>query len=98
MAVTRPSPPLCSTATRLPAGSPGRCRLGFASRRAGASPPPMSASSTSRKRPDRMTLDDLPPGTLPAEPVVPRVDRAQPSVHKITRAEELRLQLADEIV
>src|SRR3954466_16240834 len=58
----------------------------------------MSASSTSRKRPDRMTLDDLPPGTLPAEPVVPRVDRAQPSVHKITRAEELRLQLADEIV
>ncbi|MGX1049502.1 DNA-binding GntR family transcriptional regulator [Bradyrhizobium japonicum] len=45
-----------------------------------------------------MTLDDLPPGTLPAEPVVPRVDRAQPSVHKITRAEELRLQLADEIV
>ncbi len=45
-----------------------------------------------------MTLDDLPPGTLPAEPVVPRVDRAQPSLHKITRAEELRLQLADEIV
>ena len=45
-----------------------------------------------------MTLDDLPPGTLPAEPVVPRVDRAQPSVHKVTRAEELRLQLADEIV
>ena len=46
-----------------------------------------------------MTLDDLPPGTLPAEPVVPRVDRASAiSVHKITRAEELRLQLADEIV
>ena len=45
-----------------------------------------------------MTLDDLPPGAMPAEPVVPRVDRAQPSVHKITRAEELRLQLADEIV
>src|SRR6059058_5461074 len=31
----------------------------------------MSASSTSRKRPDRMTLDDLPPGALPAEPAVP---------------------------
>ena len=45
-----------------------------------------------------MTLDDLPPGTLPAESVVPRVDRAQPSLHKVTRAEELRLQLADEIV
>src|SRR3954462_9228579 len=58
----------------------------------------MSASSTSRKRPDRMTLDDLPQGTLPAEPVVPRVDRASPSVQKVTRAEELRLQLADEIV
>ena len=45
-----------------------------------------------------MTLDDLPPGILPAEPVVPRVDRPQPSVQKVTRAEELRLQLADEIV
>jgi hypothetical protein len=45
-----------------------------------------------------MTLDDFPPGTLPAEPVVPRVDRASPSVQKVTRAEELRLQLADEIV
>src|SRR3954466_10873219 len=58
----------------------------------------MSASSTSRKRPDRMTLDDLPPGALPAEPAVPRVDRASPSADKVTRAEELRLQLADEIV
>ena len=45
-----------------------------------------------------MTLDDFPPGILPAEPVVPRVDRAASSVQKITRAEELRLQLADEIV
>ena len=45
-----------------------------------------------------MTLDDLPQGTLPAEPVVPRVDRALPSVQKVTRAEELRLQLADDIV
>jgi DNA-binding GntR family transcriptional regulator len=45
-----------------------------------------------------MTLDDFPQGILPAEPVVPRVDRAAPSVQKVTRAEELRLQLADEIV
>src|ERR1700740_1778877 len=45
-----------------------------------------------------MTLDDLPPGILPAEPVVPRVDRPLPSLRKVTRAEELRLQLADEIV
>ncbi|MGY4600164.1 DNA-binding GntR family transcriptional regulator [Bradyrhizobium sp. GM22.5] len=45
-----------------------------------------------------MTLDDLPPGALPAEPAVPRVDRGAPSAHKVTRAEELRLQLADEIV
>jgi len=30
--------------------------------------------------------------------VVRRVDRASPSPDKITRAEELRLQLADEIV
>ena len=34
----------------------------------------------------------------PAEPVVPRVDRAAPNPYKVTRAEELRLQLADEIV
>ena len=45
-----------------------------------------------------MTLDDLPPGAPPPEPIVPRVDRALPSVQKVTRAEELRLQLADEIV
>src|SRR6476646_2596739 len=47
-----------------------------------------------------MSLDDLPGNAPqpPAEAVVPRVDRAQPSLHKITRAEELRLQLADEIV
>ena len=50
-----------------------------------------------------MSLDDLPtnapqsPGD-DGEPVVRRVDRASPSVVKITRAEELRLQLADEIV
>jgi DNA-binding GntR family transcriptional regulator len=47
-----------------------------------------------------MSLDDLPPpaGQKPAEAVVRRVDRASPSVARITRAEELRLQLADEIV
>jgi DNA-binding GntR family transcriptional regulator len=50
-----------------------------------------------------MSLDDLPtsapPGpALGAEAVVRRVDRASPSPDKITRAEELRLQLADEIV
>lgn len=48
-----------------------------------------------------MSLDDLPTraGQGPAgEPDLPRVDRASTSVAKITRAEELRLQLADEIV
>jgi DNA-binding GntR family transcriptional regulator len=47
-----------------------------------------------------MSLDDL-PGVLapPAEkPGVRRVDRAGLAAGKITRAEELRLQLADEIV
>ena len=48
-----------------------------------------------------MSLDDLPtrapqPGADP-EPVR-RVDRASPQADKVTRAEELRLQLADEIV
>lgn len=50
-----------------------------------------------------MSLDDLPPGApqppaREAETVVRRVDRASPYPDKITRAEELRLQLADEIV
>ena len=47
-----------------------------------------------------MSLDDLPSNGAPrpAEAVVRRIDRAAPSVVKITRAEELRLQLADEIV
>jgi DNA-binding GntR family transcriptional regulator len=47
-----------------------------------------------------MSLDDLPTGDhqRPAEAAVPRVDRATPNSYKITRAEELRLQLADEIV
>jgi DNA-binding GntR family transcriptional regulator len=47
-----------------------------------------------------MSLDDLPSNGAPrpAETVVRRIDRAAPSVVKITRAEELRLQLADEIV
>ena len=54
-----------------------------------------------------MSLDDLSDG-LPARArpdasgeagtTVRRVDRAQPSLAKLTRAEELRLQLADEIV
>ena len=48
-----------------------------------------------------MSLDDLPANTAPAPKggvVVRRVDRASGSAGKITRAEELRLQLADEIV
>src|ERR1700720_2450593 len=50
-----------------------------------------------------MSLDDLPTGARPrpageAEMVVRRVDRASPNPDKVTRAEELRLQLADEIV
>lgn len=49
-----------------------------------------------------MSLDDLssrvpPPGSEPETPVR-RVDRAAPQTDKVTRAEELRLQLADEIV
>ncbi len=50
-----------------------------------------------------MSLDDLPANT-PQRPAtdgdaaVPRVDRAPSSAQKVTRAEELRLQLADEIV
>jgi len=46
-----------------------------------------------------MSLDDLPANSPPrADAVVRRIDRASPSVVKVTRAEELRLQLADEIV
>src|SRR5450631_56446 len=50
-----------------------------------------------------MSLDDLPTDVpqspaREAEAVVRRVDRASPYPDKITRAEELRLQLADEIV
>jgi DNA-binding GntR family transcriptional regulator len=50
-----------------------------------------------------MSLDDDPAlarqrASGEAEIAVRRVDRAQPSPAKITRAEELRLQLADEIV
>jgi hypothetical protein len=48
-----------------------------------------------------MSLDDLPTrapqlGTE-SEPVVRRVDRPSSQRDKVTRAEELRLQLADEI-
>ena len=50
-----------------------------------------------------MSLDDLPASTpqrsaAEADTAVRRVDRAAPYPDKITRAEELRLQLADEIV
>src|SRR5215813_12837239 len=47
-----------------------------------------------------MSLDDLPSNGAPrpAGAMVRRIDRAAPCVVKITRAEELRLQLADEIV
>src|SRR6201992_4466908 len=47
-----------------------------------------------------MSLDDLPADDAPqpAEAVVRRIDRAPPQAEKVTRAEELRLQLADEIV
>ena len=49
-----------------------------------------------------MSLDDLPTRAPPssAEPgtLVRRVDRPSPQRDKVTRAEELRLQLADEIV
>ncbi|WJR78917.1 GntR family transcriptional regulator [Bradyrhizobium sp. NP1] len=47
-----------------------------------------------------MSLDDLPAeaATGIAGETVRRVDRAPPSLQKVTRAEELRLQLADEIV
>src|SRR3954453_12159316 len=49
-----------------------------------------------------MSLDDLssrvPPSGTEAETPVRRVDRAVPQPDKVTRAEELRLQLADEIV
>src|ERR1700738_419191 len=50
-----------------------------------------------------MSLDDLPTNVPQrpageAEPGVRRVARASPFPDKITRAEELRLQLADEIV
>jgi DNA-binding GntR family transcriptional regulator len=48
-----------------------------------------------------MSLDDIPtvrPGDGGTEPVVRRVDRPPPQQTRVTRAEELRLQLADEIV
>src|ERR1700719_2061340 len=48
-----------------------------------------------------MSLDDLPAGAAPRHElgtVVRRVDRAASYPDKVTRAEELRLQLADEIV
>ncbi|MCS3453327.1 MULTISPECIES: GntR family transcriptional regulator [Bradyrhizobium] len=44
-----------------------------------------------------MSLDDLPQGAE-SEMTVRRIDRPSSLVDKVTRAEELRLQLADEIV
>jgi len=48
-----------------------------------------------------MSLDDIPTTRLGdggTEPVVRRIDRPAPQQTRVTRAEELRLQLADEIV
>jgi DNA-binding GntR family transcriptional regulator len=47
-----------------------------------------------------MSLDDLPRSSPGPDSEIPvrRVDRPSPQLAKITRAEELRLQLADEIV
>jgi DNA-binding GntR family transcriptional regulator len=48
-----------------------------------------------------MSLDELPirpPPSAEPETTVRRIDRPSPQADKITRAEELRLQLADEIV
>jgi DNA-binding GntR family transcriptional regulator len=50
-----------------------------------------------------MSLDDLPPKAVPCPAVrsgtvAPQADRGARALVKITRAEELRLQLADEIV
>src|SRR4029079_15319698 len=100
-------PRRCSIATPgRAAGSAGRCRPGCVFPRGGGSWPPMSASSMNPNlesaRSINMSLDDLPtraspPGAEP-EPAVRRVDRASPQADKVTRAEELRLQLADEIV
>jgi DNA-binding GntR family transcriptional regulator len=45
-----------------------------------------------------MSLDDLPASPAAADILVRRVDRPSPQQSRVTRAEELRLQLADEIV
>src|SRR4051794_8061469 len=98
-------PPPCFIATHGAARKwAGRCRPGCASPRDGESWPPTSASSMSRLRKGHapnMSLDlptRSPQAGQESEPVVRRVDRASPQPDKITRAEELRLQLADEIV
>src|SRR5258708_3501105 len=107
MAATPQSPRRCSIANPRRARSAGRCRPGFASPRGGESSPPMSASSTRPSCLDKdacsMSLDDLPtrapqPEGTEAEVTVRRVDRPASPLDKVTRAEELRLQLADEIV
>ena len=84
-----------------PGRSDARCRHGCGSPRAGKSLPPMSASSTNR-RIEVMSLDDLPAGAPQRPAPEPRRGSARgPRViesDKVTRAEEFRLQLADEIV
>src|SRR6478735_9325473 len=104
MAATPRLPRHCFIATRCRAGWDGRCRPGCDSPKAGGSSPRMSASSTRIAQghgSKDMSLDDLPVGAPPRhepETVVRRVDRAARLPDKITRAEELRLQLADDIV
>src|SRR3954469_17799962 len=108
MAATPPWLRRCSIATPgAAAGSGGRCRPGCGLPKAGESSPRMSALSTNPKlEPEgdgskAMSLDDL-PGKAASRPepdiAVRRVDRGSALPDKITRAEELRLQLADEIV
>src|SRR3954469_23251423 len=108
MAATPPWLRRCSIATPgAAAGSGGRCRPGCGLPKAGESSPRMSALSTNPKlEPEgdgskAMSLDDL-PGKAASRPepdiAVRRVDRGSAQPDKITRAEELRLQLADEIV
>ena len=86
------------------ARSGGRCRPGCAFPKAGGSSPPMSASSTNpiskadQRHESRRSSDASAAVRRGAETPVRRVDRPSPQRDKVTRAEELRLQLADEIV
>src|ERR1700755_109290 len=107
MAAIWPWPRRCFIAKPRRARLDARCRPGCDSRKGGELSLPMSASSTSpnpetslEHRSEDMSLDDLPSSDRPrpVESAVQRVDRAVSNPYKITRAEELRLQLADEIV